>query len=141
MKKLFLLLSCAVIFACNKNNGTPQTTVDNTPPPASATVVATAAIMQGTVPGDVANGIATLYNNSGKYLVRLTNFKTANGPDLKLYLATDKSSSSFISLGKLKAIEGDQNYDVTGVPDIAKYKYVIVWCAQFSIYFGGGEWK
>jgi hypothetical protein len=35
-----------------------------------------------------------------------------NGPDLYVYLTPDKSTSNFVNVGKLKANNGNQNYDI-----------------------------
>src|SRR6187200_830416 len=43
---------------------------------------------------------------------RLESFKSTNGPNVHLYLATDKAASSFIDLGRLKANNGNQNYNI-----------------------------
>lgn len=46
----------------------------------------------------------------GSTILRLENFKSTNGPNVHLYLATDKAASNFIDLGRLKANNGNQNY-------------------------------
>jgi hypothetical protein len=43
-------------------------------------------------------------------ILRLENFKSTNGPNVHLYLATDKAASNFIDLGRLKANNGNQNF-------------------------------
>ncbi len=68
-------------------------------------------------------------------VVRYENFKTINGPDLYVYLAKDLGAKSFISLGELKATEGNVNYDVPPGVDVSDYKYVMVWCKQFGVLF------
>ncbi len=89
-------------------------------------------------------GAASIYQlDGGKRVVRLTEFKTSNGPNLHLYLvaandATDDATvknAGFIDLGPLKGNEGDQNYDVPAGADLAKYKAVTVWCARFNVNF------
>jgi hypothetical protein len=49
------------------------------------------------------------------------------------------SSTKYINLGALKSTTGKQSYDVTGMPDLAEYKFVLVWCQQFSVLFGKAE--
>ena len=78
------------------------------------------ALETGTFHGKVHNtsGRATIYTEAdGRLLLRLTNFKTSNGPDVHVVLiaATDadddanflKSSTEKIELGLLKGNEGD----------------------------------
>ncbi|MFL5403248.1 MAG: DM13 domain-containing protein, partial [Gemmatimonadales bacterium] len=66
-------------------------------------------------------GSATVYRLAdGSRVLRLTEFATSNGPDVRVYLvaaadAPDNATvkrAGFIELGKLKGTDGDQNYDV-----------------------------
>src|SRR5688572_11998007 len=43
----------------------------------------------------------------GSNILRLENIHVTNGPDLYVYLSTDKSALDFVSLGKLKANNGN----------------------------------
>ncbi len=89
-------------------------------------------------------GVATLYQfPDGKRVLRLTEFKTSNGPDVQLYLvASDDAKDNdtvkkvgFVTLGALKGNEGDQNYGVPADVDLAKYRAVTVWCRRFGVNF------
>jgi hypothetical protein len=90
-------------------------------------------------------GMATIFRRAdGSRILRLTDFETSNGPDVRVYLvaapdvkddATVKSAG-FVELGKLKGNKGDQNYDVPASLDLAKYRSVTIWCARFSVNFG-----
>ena len=91
------------------------------------------------------SGTAAIYQGEqGKRVLRLTNFKTSNGPDVHVYLvaardATDDATvkkAGFIDVGSLKGNEGDQNYDVQSDVDLAKYRAVTIWCARFNVNFG-----
>lgn len=91
------------------------------------------------------SGTATIYQTEpGKRVLRLTNFKTSNGPDVHVYLvaatdATDNDTvkkSGFIDVSTLKGNEGDQNYDLPSDVDLAKYRAVTIWCARFNVNFG-----
>jgi hypothetical protein len=80
----------------------------------------------------------------GKRVLRLTDFMTSNGPDVRVYLvaaadATDSDSVKnvgFVELGKLKGTEGAQNYDIPAEVDLVKYRAVTIWCARFGVNFG-----
>jgi hypothetical protein len=82
--------------------------------------------------------------SDGKRVLRLTDFQTSNGPDVRVYLvaaadATDNDTvknAGFVELGKLKGTEGAQNYDVPAGVDLEKYRAVTVWCARFGVNFG-----
>lgn len=87
-----------------------------------------------------ASGKATvLYLEDGSAVLRLENFRVTNGPDLYVYLSTDKRASAFVDLGQLKANSGNQNYELPDGVDLSKYDNVIIWCKSFSVYFGGAE--
>jgi hypothetical protein len=42
-------------------------------------------------------------------------------------------------LGKLKANNGNQNYNIPSQTDLTKYYTVIIWCRPFSVLFGSAE--
>lgn len=89
-----------------------------------------------------AEGIAKiipLSNNDS--ILRLENLKVTNGPDLYVYLSTDKGGSDFVNLGKLKANNGNQNYNIPSDTDLSKYNTVLIWCKAFSVLFGSAEFK
>jgi outer membrane protease len=89
-------------------------------------------------------GMAGIFDVNGKRVLRLTDFKTSNGPDVHVYLvaapnAMDDATvkkAGFIDLGSMKGNVGDQNYDVPANTDLAKYQAVTIWCARFNVNFG-----
>jgi hypothetical protein len=103
----------------------------------------------GTFHGKVhqTSGRATIYQEeNGKLVLRLTNFKTSNGPDVHVILiaakdADDdanflKSDTERLELGKLKGNEGDQNYEIPAGTDFAKFQTVSIYCERFNANFG-----
>jgi hypothetical protein len=91
------------------------------------------------------SGTATIYRLAdGSRVLRLTNFKTSNGPDVHIYMvAADDAKDNdtvkragFIDLGQIKGNIGDQNYALGPDIDLAKYRAVSVWCKRFSVNFG-----
>jgi hypothetical protein len=87
-----------------------------------------------------AEGIAKVVAlNDGTSVLRLENFKSTNGPDLYVYLATDKSASDIVNLGRLKGNIGNQNYPIPGGTDLTKYNTALVWCKAFSVLFGSAR--
>jgi len=88
-------------------------------------------------------GDAKIYGVDGKRVLRLTNFKTSNGPDVHVYLvaapdAKDDATvkkAGFVDLGSMKGNVGDQNYDVPNSVDLHKYQAVTIWCARFNVNF------
>jgi len=90
-------------------------------------------------------GTASIYQlGEGKRALRLTEFETSNGPDVRVYLtgaAVERGSTAikeagFVDLGSMKGNKGDQNYDIPADVDLAKYKNVTIWCARFGVNFG-----
>src|SRR5271169_7260841 len=93
------------------------------------------------------SGRATVYQESdGKLVLRLTNFKTSNGPDVHVILIAAKdaddnanflnSSTERVELGSLKGNEGDQNYEIPGNTDLSKFRTVSIYCERFNANFG-----
>ena len=72
----------------------------------------------------------------GSKILRLENFKSTNGPNVHVYLSTDKHATDYVDLGKLKANNGNQNYNIPASTDIRKHNIVLIWCKDFSVLFG-----
>jgi electron transfer DM13 len=107
------------------------------------------ALETGSFHGKVHNtsGRATIYREAdGHLILRLTDFKTSNGPDVHVVLiaAKDagddanflKSSTERVELGTLKGNEGDQNYDIPAGTDLKKFQTVSIYCERFNANFG-----
>lgn len=75
----------------------------------------------------------------GSNFLRLEDFRSTNGPDLYVYLSTDKGNSDFVNLGRLKGNIGDQNYKIPEGADLSKYDTALIWCQAFSVLFGSAE--
>jgi hypothetical protein len=87
-----------------------------------------------------AEGVAkVIVLDDGTYVLRLENFKATNGPDLYVYLATDKSASDIVNLDRLKGNIGNQNYPIPDGTDLTKYNTVLIWCKAFSVLFGSAQ--
>lgn len=93
------------------------------------------------------SGRATVYQEAdGKLVLRLTNFKTSNGPDVHVILVATKdagddanflkSNTERLELGKLKGNEGDQNYEIPAGTDLTKFQTVSIYCERFNANFG-----
>ena len=90
------------------------------------------------------SGDALLYRlPDGRHLLRFENFRTTNGPDLVVYLAShaapagadDVTGSDFVSLGKLKGNVGNQNYLIPANVDVSAYRSAVIWCELFGVLF------
>lgn len=89
-------------------------------------------------------GTATVLNIGEDRVLRLTDFATSNGPDVRVYLvaaadvnddATVKAAG-FVELGPLKGNRGNQNYVVPASVDLTRFRTVTIWCKRFSVNFG-----
>lgn len=114
-------------------------TVDEALPTASAEFPAGKFVGSGDGIHEVEGDALIIKLEDGSQYVRFENFKSTNGPDLYVYLATDDKASDFVNLGLLKGNIGNQNYEIPEVVDLSKYNKVLVWCKAFSILFGSAE--
>jgi hypothetical protein len=90
------------------------------------------------------DGKAAVYQlPDGKRVLRFTDFRTSNGPEVHVYLvaandAKDNATvkkAGFIDLGSIKGNVGNQNYDVPTDTDLGKYRAVTIWCRRFGVNF------
>lgn len=95
-------------------------------------------------------GTATIYRmGGGALMLRFTNFRTSNGPNVHVYLvASDDAKDSetvhhagFIDLGPIKGNIGDQNYVLDSGVDLSTHRAVSIWCQRFSVNFGAASLK
>jgi len=91
------------------------------------------------------HGTAAVYQLAdGRRTLRLSEFETSNGPDVRVYLAAQEvekgneavKQAGFIDLGSIKGNRGDQNYELPADVDLNKYKHVVIWCRRFGVNFG-----
>lgn len=85
--------------------------------------------------GHPASGYALIVEADGKKYLRYEDFKTINGPDIYVYLAKDLEAKEFVSLGKVKATEGNVNYEIPVGVNVSEYPYVLTWCKAFGVLF------
>lgn len=79
-------------------------------------------------------------------IVRLTDFSSSSGPDVKVWLSEEPLGSAesptegkYINLGDLKGNKGNQNYVVPASESNREWKSVIIWCERFTVAFGAAE--
>ena len=136
MSQLFkLAIIFLLIASCSKDE--TSTAIIDDPRVTTGTVLA-----QGSLNGNMSykvSGTAKLIEDNGVKSVRLENFSSSNGPDLKVYLAKDARASSFINLGNLKSVSGNQNYPISSMINNSEYKFILIWCQQFGVLFGSAE--
>ena len=84
-------------------------------------------------------GLAKIYLQNNQYYLILDSFLSSNGPDLYVYLSKEPQPINFISLGRLQAVTGRQQYQIGGSPDFSLYKYALIHCQRFNHLFGKAE--
>lgn len=90
-------------------------------------------------PAHPASGIVRIVQSADETILRYENYKTINGPDLKVYLAKDLEAKEYIDLGPIKGTEGNINYAIPKDVDISQYRYALTWCEDFSVLFNSAD--
>lgn len=86
-------------------------------------------------------GRATIYELADSTrILRFSNFTSARGGDVRVYLARDPQPRSalqlgddFLDLGRLKGNVGDQSYFLPANRDLSSYNSAVVFCRQFNV--------
>jgi hypothetical protein len=90
--------------------------------------------------------VLILRTAEGGQVLRLENFRTSNGPDVRVYLVKGANAANsdfikaggdnFVDLGALKGNIGDQNYTIPANVNLDEYKSVSIWCRRFAVNYG-----
>lgn len=92
-------------------------------------------------------GSWSLVQRDGKTFVKFSDdFKTKNGPDLKILLSPKSAEAvngknaveGSINLGELKSKKGAQEYEIPAGTDLSQFSTVLIHCEAFSVLWGGG---
>ena len=134
MKKLTYLLLAAslIITSCKKENTTPAAVTEQLP--IAVTVLATGSVTSSV---HTSSGTVKIVKDAANkiYLV-FENFKTDNGPDLRVWLSPNNSGTPYQELGLLKAASGNFFYELDASVNYTSNNRVLIWCKQFSVLFG-----
>ncbi len=137
MKKLWIVLIAIITLACGPEDAVPTAPVMDTFDPTTATLLREGMWMGSG--GYTVTGTAKIYDDDGKLVLVLDPFMASNGPDLRVYLSKDTGASSFVNLGKMQSTNGKQSYSIPAGTDLEQFKFVLIWCQQFSVLFGKSE--
>lgn len=91
----FAIILLALFTACKKNN-TPSVILDEMAD--SSAMTQTTGVFTNGPYGNV-NGEAKVLLTGTKYELKLMNFSSSNGPDLRVYLSKEMFPANFIDLG------------------------------------------
>lgn len=128
----------------NEAPPTPTVAVSGKPTQSAPVVVGSGTFISLNHP---TSGTATLLKSSGgKQTLRLTDFETDNGPDVKVWLSVRPAADAdaardaqYVNLGDLKGNVGNQNYELPPSATGTKWRSVVIWCDRFSVPFGAAN--
>lgn len=145
---LFITIAAMFFLASCKKDKIPANgnEVIATPGDSSQPVVLYSGVLIGGEAGDEARGDVTIERAGTKKYLVFKNFNSNNGPDVHVYFSKTIGNhamppTDYKDLGLLKYTSGTFNYELITDPDVANYKYVLIWCARFRIQFGYTELK
>lgn len=144
MKKKSLLATLAVaavavvvLAGCSAKSSktTEQSSSSSSSSSAKTEMVAKTPAMTGTFSGmNDKNVSGTVTVADGK--LKLTNFKTDEGPDLHIYLAKDGNVQTGIIKTKIDLKSSEQSFDIPEGTDLSKYNSVLIYCDKAHVTFG-----
>ena len=94
------------------------------------------------------NGDWAIVNENGQRILRFSDdFKTKNGPDLKLFLSpksvgdvTGKTATQgAVKLSVLRRNKGSQDYVIPADIDLSQYGSILIHCEAYSKLWGGAN--
>lgn len=124
-----------------------EPTVPTTPPATTAPPATEPVVLSDTELVDVGragSGRAVILElPDGQRVLRLEDLDVLNGPDLVVILSPSPlvddrdayDDGAFVSLGDLKANQGNQNYEIPGDVNLSEFGSVAIWCRRFNYTF------
>jgi Electron transfer DM13 len=127
-----VLLAFLILFfaACKKEN-TPDNASENLP--AGTTLVTGSFVSNAHTTGGT---VKVIQDPAGKRHLVFENFRTDNGPDLRVWVAPTTTGASYQEIGLLKAVNGNFSYELSTGINYTTHNRVLIWCEDFSVLFG-----
>lgn len=144
MKTIIALIAAVCLAGCQKadileTNSTTNPMVNNmTTTTGTFNPTGQTLVLQGNFESAVhaTSGVVKIYEDKDKKRTLVfENFKTDAGPDLRIYLAEDRSVTNFIQITD-KVQNGNLSLTIPTNADLKKQNHVLIWCRQFSVLFG-----
>ena len=131
MRKYFInpLFIVLLFFSCKKN--TPEIANETAP---AGTVLVSGSFVSNKHPSS--GTVKVVQDVSGKKYLVFENFRTDNGPDLRIWLSPNTSASPYQEIGLLKAVAGNFSYELDASINYIANNRVLIWCEDFSVLFG-----
>jgi hypothetical protein len=132
MRKLILILFVTAIFfsSCSKGH-TPGNINDPLP---AGTIIVSGIFATNVHP--TSGTVKVILGTDGKKYLVFENFRTDNGPDLRVWLSPSISGTPYQEIGVLKAVSGNFSYELSVSINYAINNKVLIWCEDFSVLFG-----
>lgn len=125
-----LIIFLVTIISCKKEN-TPGNASENLP---VGNVLAT-----GNFSSNVhatSGSVKIIQDATGNRHLVFENFRTDNGPDLRVWLSPNLAASPYVEIGSLKAVTGNFSYPLSEGINTTVNNRILIWCEDFSVLFG-----
>jgi len=133
MKKficLFTLIICFSLSSCKKSE-TPAASNDSLP---AGTTLVSGNFVSNAHPSS--GTVKIISDAAGKKHLVFENFKTDNGPDLRVWLSPNNTANPYQQVGNLKAVSGNFSYELNASLNYTSNNRVLIWCEDASVLFG-----
>jgi hypothetical protein len=126
---LFVALASILFISCKKN--TPENALEILP---TGTVLVSGNFISS---GHTTTGtVKIILDTSNIKRLVFENFRTENGPDLRVWLSPNNNASPYQEVGRLTAVNGNFSYELNAGINHTVNKRVLIWCENFSVLFG-----
>ncbi len=88
--------------------------------------------------GNFVTGNAVIITTNDNTFLRFEDFAVTNGPSLHVFMTKSGDVKNGIDVGLLKANNGNQNYDITGV-DTKQYSVIVIYSSVFERYYASAN--
>lgn len=131
-KKIISIIMAITLFmaSCKKEN-TPANTNETIP---TGVVLASANFVSDRHP--TSGTVKVIENAAKKKFLVFENFKSDNGPDLRVWLSPNNTATPYQEVGVLKAVSGNFFYELSGSINYTANNRVLIWCEDASVNFG-----
>ena len=132
MKKQLMTVFFGILLlmtACGKN--TPDAVDESLP---TGTILVTGTFTSNAHP--TSGTVKIIQDATGKKHLLFENFRSDNGPRLKVWISPNNNASPYQEIGALKAVTGNFSYELELSANHMTNNRVLIWCEPFSVLFG-----